>query len=74
MRTGSFLHVLRALEVTVIRFSVKTSVKYLLRHRQGEGVGDPCFCYYSISTRACLVALNTEISEGLVDAVSIFVL
>lgn len=64
----------RALEVTVIKLIMKISVKYLHYQRQGEGVGDPCFCYYSVSTRACLVALNTEISEGLVEVISIFIL
>lgn len=34
--------------------------------RQSEGVGDAWFCYCSIFARACLVALDTEMSEGLV--------
>ena len=74
MRTGSFLYVFSALEVTVFRFIMKISVNYLCCQRQGAGVGDSCFCYYSASTRVCLVALDTEISEGLVEVVSIFIL
>lgn len=53
---------------------MKISVKYPCCQRQGEGVGDPHFCYYSISTRACFVALNTAISEGLGEVISIFIL
>lgn len=42
--------------------------------RQGEDIGDMYFCYYSLSTRVCLAALNTEISESLVDVVSVLIL
>lgn len=61
------MYLFRALEVTLIRLIMKISVKYLCCRGQGEGVVDRCFCYHSVSTRACLVALNIEISEGLVE-------
>lgn len=40
MRTRLFLYVFWALEVTIIKFIMKISVKYLCCQRQGEGVGD----------------------------------